>query len=162
MNWFIFFFSLLLVSNLDVAEVRALYRKAVESEAEATSLYAKLQGVNENDDKVLVGYKGALTAITAKYEKEVKTKKERFKTGVSLIEYAVSQEPENVELRFIRLSIQQNSPKFLKYKKNISEDKALIFDNLENLENAKLKAHIEDYILYSKNFSEQEKNVISQ
>lgn len=162
MNWFIFFFSLLLVSNLDVAEVRALYRKAVESEAEATALYAKLQDVNDNDDKVLVGYKGALTAITAKYEKEVKTKKERFKTGVSLIEYAVSQEPENVELRFIRLSIQQNSPKFLKYKKNISEDKALIFDNLENLENAKLKAHIEDYILYSKNFSEQEKNVISQ
>jgi hypothetical protein len=162
MKWFIFIFSLLLVTNLDVAEVRDLYRKAVESEAEATALYAKLQDVNENDDKVLVGYKGALTAITAKYEKEVKTKKERFKTGVSLIEYAVSQEPDNVELRFIRLSIQQNSPKFLKYKKNISEDKALIFDNLENLENAKLKAHIEDYILYSKNFSEQEKNVISQ
>ena len=152
----------MLVSNLEVAEVRALYKKAVESEAEATALYSMLQDVNENDDKVLVGYKGALTAITAKYEKEVKTKKERFKAGVSLIEFAVSQEPENVELRFIRLSIQQNSPKFLKYKKNISEDKALIFDNLESLENAKLKAHIEDYILYSKNFSEQEKNVISQ
>ena len=162
MRWFIFFFTLMLVSNLEVAEVRDLYRKAVESEAEATALYAMLQDVNENDDKVLVGYKGALTAITAKYEKEVKTKKERFKTGVSLIEFAVSQEPENVELRFIRLSIQQNSPKFLKYKKNISEDKALIFDNLKSLENTKLKAHIEDYILYSKNFSEQEKNVISQ
>lgn len=162
MRLLILFFSLILVSNLEVSEVRTWYTKAVQSESEATALYNELQVVDENDDKVLVGYKGALTAITAKYEKAVKTKKERFKEGVSLIEYAVGQEPENIEIRFIRLSIQQNSPKFLKYKMNITEDKAFIFDNLEGLSNSKLKAHITDYILYSENFTEQEKNVISQ
>ena len=156
------FCVLALISNLEVSEVRTWYKKAVQSESEAFALYDKLEEVSVNDEKVLVGYKGALRAITAKYAKEVKTKKEQFKEGVSLIEYALSEEPENIELRFIRLTIQQNSPKFLKYKKSIDDDKSFIFSNLKGISNAHLKKSIEEYILYSKNFSEEEKAVISQ
>ena len=154
-------YPLVLILNIEISEIRNWYKKAVQSEAEAFALYEELQPVTEKDAKVLVGYKGALMAITARYAKEVKSKKEQFKEGVTLIEYALEAEPDNVELRFIRLTIQQNSPKFLKYKKNIDEDKSFIFDQFKDIGIKDLKACIEDYILNSDNFSEQEKSLVS-
>lgn len=150
-----------LAFNPDVSEVRNLYKQAVLSESAARSLFDNLTAVSKDDDKVLVSYKGALTAITAKYEKEIKRKKELFKNGVSLIEYAIEEDPDNIEIRFVRLSVQQNIPKFLKYKMNIEEDKTFILERLNGLDNKDLKAYIQEYILYSKNFTDEEKNVIS-
>jgi len=158
---FIYLF-LFLDFNPDVSEVRNLYKQAVVSESAALSLFSNLTGITKDDDKVLVSYKGALTAITAKYEKEIKPKKELFKNGVYLIEYAIEEDPDNIEIRFVRLSVQQNIPKFLKYKMNIEEDKTFLLERINDLNNKELKSYIEDYILYSKNFTEQEKNVISQ
>ena len=52
-----------------------------------------------------------------------------FKKGKGNIEQAIKIEPDNVELRFIRLSIQKNIPSFLGYKSNIDEDIEFIKKN---------------------------------
>ena len=154
--YFIFF------ANIDIAEVRHLYKQADVSQQNASELQYKLVDITKSDDKVLVAYKGAVTSMIAKYQKGAKLKKEFFKNGVSLLEFAISSEPDNIEIRFVRLSVQQNSPKFLKYNKEIEEDKKFILNYFDQIGSSKLQTYIKDYILHSNNFTEEEKNVISQ
>ena len=153
---------MILTADVNIAEVRQLYKQADLSEQNAVVLLEKLESISKTDDKVLVAYKGAVTSMSAKYEKGAKLKKGVFKNGVSLVEYAVSSDSENIEIRFVRLSVQQNSPKFLNYNKEIEEDKKYILNNINQISSIELKSYIKDYILHSNNFTEEEKNVISQ
>ncbi|HAV54046.1 MAG TPA: hypothetical protein DCX41_03820, partial [Aequorivita sp.] len=79
------------------------------------------------------------------------------KEGVALIESAVSADASNVEIRYIRLSVQENSPKFLGYHKNIEEDKEFILKNYGSISSAELKETIKDFVMKSENFEQQEK-----
>jgi len=152
----------IVTADVDIAEIRQLYKQADLSEQNASILLDKLESITMSDDKVLLAYKGAVTSMTAKYEKGAKLKKDIFKNGVSLVEFAVASESENIEIRFVRLSLQQNSPKFLKYNKEIEEDKKFIINYFDQIVSVELKSYIGDYILHSNNFTEEEKNVISQ
>ena len=154
--YFVFF------ANVDIAEIRYLYKQADDSQQYASELEGKLVNITKSDDKVLVAYKGAVTSMIAKYQKGVKLKKEFFENGVSLVEFAIGSEPENIEIRFVRLSVQQNSPKFLNYNNEIEEDKKFILNYFDQIGSSPLKSYIRDYILHSNNFTEEEKNVISQ
>ena len=95
--------------------------------AKATEFYELLVTVTKEDQVNLVAYKGASIALHAKQSKKVKDKKELFLEGVSYIEFAIKKEPDAIEPRFVRLTIQENTPKLLKYKRNIEEDKTVIF-----------------------------------
>jgi len=157
----IFLISILLLTvDVDLAEVRNDYKQAVKSETKAFELNSKLESISKNDKNVLVAYKGAVISITAKYKNSNKLKSTTFKKGVSLIEYAVENEVSNIEIRFVRLSIQQNSPKFLKYNKDIAADKEFILNNFKNIRSNEFKNYLKGYILDSENFTKDEKNVI--
>ena len=156
----ILFISLLFLVKIDMNSIRKEYPNATQSKVKTLALYNKLKTVTKKDNKTLVAYKGALTALVSKQQKGVKQKKEFFKKGVSLIEYAVKSAPNNIEIRLIRLSVQQNSPKFLKYNKSIEQDKTFIFNNLKNVKSTSLKKYIKDYILQSTHFTEGEKQGI--
>ena len=151
-----------LYANIEIAEVRQLYKQADFSEQNAVKLLGKLESITMADNKVLVAYKGAVTSMTAKYKKGAKLKKDIFKNGVALVEFAVASDSENIEIRFVRLSVQQNSPKFLKYNKEIEEDKNFILNSFNQIASTELKSYIRDYIFNSNYFTEEEKNVISQ
>jgi transposase-like protein len=152
----------LLITNVDLEEVRQLYKVADLSQENATFLHDKLENITKSDEKVLVAYKGAVTSMTAKYEKNVKLKKEVFEVGVNLLEFAITSDPDNIEIRFVRMSVQQNSPKILNYHKEVDEDKKYILNNFNQITEPELSSYIKDYILSSNNFTEEEKNVISQ
>ncbi len=158
-----FFITITILSfKLDITSVRKLYKATVLSKIQTEVLYKKLQPVVKKDNKVLVAYKGAVTALIAKKQKGVKAKKVFFKRGVALIEYAVKEKPNNIEIRFVRLTVQQNAPKFLKYNKQISEDKNFIIKQYKFIKSTSLKKYILDYILQSKHFSEEEKSLFSR
>jgi hypothetical protein len=57
------------------------------------------------------------------------------------------------------LSIQEKSPKILKYNGNIKEDKNYLLDHYEEQSSA-LKTYIKNFILQSKSFSPAEKQTI--
>ncbi|MCK5638061.1 MAG: hypothetical protein KAH67_05075, partial [Flavobacteriaceae bacterium] len=92
---------LFLTVEVDITEVRNDYRKAVNSKTKAFELNSKLDDITKNDEKVLVAYKGAVTSITAKYQSSNKLKSTTFKNGISLIEYAVENDQNNIEIRFV-------------------------------------------------------------
>jgi len=151
-----------LMLSVDISLVRKQYKATVLSQVKTEILYTKLQKITKKDNKVLVAYKGAVTALFAKKQKGAKTKKEFFEKGVDLIEYAVKSNPNNIEIRFVRLTVQQNSPKFLKYNKQISADKNFLKTHFKAVKSKVLKKYILEYILQSKHFTKEEKNVFSQ
>jgi len=89
-------------------------------------------------------YKGTLVAKKAGFEKKAAAKIKLFKAGVVLLEAEISKSPKNVEYRFLRLTIQENAPKILKYNKNIKEDIAIITKGYSTLKTG-LKKIIIDY-----------------
>ena len=152
--FFILFFSI-----PSLTEIRKLYASANTSESNAKEFAQKLNEVNKGDNKTIVAYKGASIAILSKLEKKASDKSKKFKEGAALIEFAVTNEPNSIEIRMIRLSIQENVPKIVNYRANKKEDKKFLLDHYKEQTGA-LKTYIGDFILQSKSFSEAEKQSI--
>lgn len=161
MKWVLVHIIILLFSTpTDLEPLRKAYKEAGLDETKISYFMDLVKDVTKDSKPVLIGYKGAALAIEAKTQKGIQNKVEAFKDGIDYIEYAIAQEPNNVELRFIRLGIQENTPKVLKYKENIDEDKTFILGNFNDISSKNLKEHIANYIKQSKVFTEFEKESI--
>ena len=155
---FAFFIIAGFFNNPSIAEIRKWYPNASKSENNAKEFALKLADVSDND-KTIAAYKGASITMIAKFKKKVSDKINTFKEGTKLIEIAVSNEPNNIEIRLIRLSVQENVPAIVKYKKNISEDKIFILKHFKE-QSPILKEYIKSFILQSKSFSAEEQKTI--
>lgn len=155
--------SLLLWINFggtpDLVTVRKMYTGVTKSESNAKEFSEKLATVSDNDAKILVAYKAASILLDSKFEKKLRDKMDRFKQGATLLESTIKSEPNNIEIRMIRLSIQENVPGITGYKKNIKEDKKYITAHYAE-QNSALKDYLKDFILQSKSFSEKEKQFV--
>ena len=132
------------VLSLDVSTVRNAYKEAAQDSSKIEAFSKLLTNVSKNDDVALVAYKGAAIALLARNEKRIKDKKDLFVEGISYVEYAIEKAPNNIEVRFIRLGIQENTPKILKYKGDIEEDKQFILKQFKNINYYNLRNHIKD------------------
>ncbi len=139
--------------------LRLEYPTATMDMHTAEALSKTLAQISKNDDATFAAYKGALLTIKAKFTKLIKDKKSYFKEGVALLEHAISIEPENIEIRCIRMGVQENSPKTLKYKGNIDKDKQFLLDHYAAVKNLEIKELIEAYVRQSKHFSDAEKQL---
>lgn len=81
-------------------------------------------------DPIVTGYKGAATAMSAQFKNWPHEKLSAFNEGKSLLETSIEKNPWNAELRFIRLTLQCQSPSFLGYTDNITQDCQLIIDHI--------------------------------
>ncbi|MEO8533863.1 MAG: hypothetical protein ABI441_08935 [Flavobacterium sp.] len=143
----------------DLASIRKMYTEVPKSEANAKDFVEKLSGISNNDDKILVAYKAASILLDSKFEKKLGVKIDRFKEGAKLLESTVASEPNNIEIRMIRLSIQEDVPGITGYKKNIKEDRKYITEHYSD-QNAALKGYLKDFVLQSKSFSKKEKQFV--
>lgn len=158
--WIIFFllFSTFCISQ-ELKELRVDYPKANSDEAITNMLHEKLASFSKEDNITVVAYRGAVTTLKAKFAKGFKNKKTFFKEGAELLEFAVSSEPKNIEIRCLRLGVQENSPKIVGYKSNIEEDKQFILDHYNLNSNTEVKNFIKGYILLSDLFTDAEKQL---
>lgn len=157
----LFISSLILQSgSLDLETVRNGYLKAVSSSDSIEDFNQLLSGITEKNNTVFVAYKGAGLTLQAKKVKKIKDKKAYFIEGVSFINLALSKSPNNIEIRCIRLGVQENSPKILKYKKNIEEDKLFLLDQYSQINSSSLKKYIQGFVLQSGVFSAEEKKLV--
>ncbi|SFC57516.1 hypothetical protein [Flavobacterium phragmitis] len=143
----------------DLASIRKLYPEVTKSETNAKDFVEKMAGISNNDDKILVAYKAASILLDSKFEKKLGDKIDRFKEGAKLLESVIAGEPNNIEIRMIRLSIQENVPGITGYKKNIKEDKKFITSHYA-AQNGALKDYLKDFVLQSKSFSDKEKQFV--
>lgn len=143
----------------DLASIRKMYSDVAKSEANAKEFTTKLAGISNNDDKILVAYKAASILVDSKFEKKLGEKIERFKEGAKLLEATIKSDPSNIEMRMIRLSVQEDVPGITGYKKNIKEDKKFI-TTYYAAQGAALKEYLKDFVLQSKSFSEKERQFV--
>jgi hypothetical protein len=149
------------ISNIpQIDDIRKLYSSAVITESKAKEFASKLADVTKEDNKTLVAYKGASIVTLSRYRKEISDKSKNFKEGAKMVEFAVKSEPNNIEIRLIRLSIQEKAPKFLNYSANKKEDKSFLLDHYQE-QSGNLKEYIKNFILQSKSFSSTEKQAIN-
>ncbi|KIQ21380.1 hypothetical protein RT99_11265 [Flavobacterium sp. MEB061] len=145
--------------NPDLASIRKMYPDVAKSEANAKEFTEKLAGIANSDEKILVAYKAASILVDSKFESLIGSKISRFKEGAKLLEATLKSDPNNIEIRMIRLSIQEDVPGITGYKKNIKEDKKFITAHYAEQTGA-LKEYLKDFVLQSKSFSEKEKQFV--
>ncbi|MBF4515256.1 hypothetical protein IRZ71_02835 [Flavobacterium sp. ANB] len=143
----------------DLATIRKMYTDVAKSETNAKEFTEKLSGVSNNDEKILVAYKAASILLDSKFESILGSKISRFKEGAKLLEATLKSEPNNIEIRMIRLSIQEDVPGITGYKKNIKEDKKFITTHYAEQTGA-LKEYLKDFVLQSKSFPDKEKQFV--
>lgn len=121
-----FLFSFVNVNITDKARIN--YNKAVTDKSVCNEIIKELQGSN-NVSALKIAYLGGYRTIWANHILSPIEKLKTFKEGRKLIEEAVQKESNNIEIRFIRLSVQKNAPAFLGYKSNIKEDEEFLRKN---------------------------------
>jgi len=106
-------------------------------------------------------FKGYLGGVYISWSKHAPfyDKMSSFNKGSKLLDNAIIKDPENVELLFLRLTIQHNAPSMLGYTKNISEDKRTVLKNYRQAPPV-IVNRIKDYVVTSDKFSPEEKKLI--
>lgn len=129
---------------------KAEFFKAMESSDAKliVSIEQKVASSSESDEKR--AYYGAILMKSADFQKTPGEKLKKFKQGKELLESVIASNPNQVEYRFLRLMVQENAPKIVKYDQNIEEDCKLIKSNLSKV-SSELKNAISNYTKTSKN-----------
>ena len=152
--------------KVSIASIREAYFKLDETGEGAMAIYKSLEKMNLSENTVLLAYRGASKAAAAGAVDGVWNKLSYFSDGKSELEKAVSKNPSDVEIRFLRLATQVNAPGFLGYNDEIDTDKAMILKTLSSLpgnhSNAYLYQRICRFILLETELSPSEKSTVNQ
>lgn len=146
---FILFFQ-----NTDLETIRENYPTANLSQQNAEK-FAKIVEKTPSSDAVIKGYKAASEIVSAKFMKGSE-RRNTVTSGIKSLENIITSNPNQIELRLIRLSIQENLPKIVNYSRKIQEDKSFILKNYEQQNNA-TKNYIKEFLKNSKSMSAAEK-----
>jgi hypothetical protein len=127
-------------------EVRCLFQKAATGENACRTLVRMLAPYNETNNPLLGGYKACGTMMMAKYVLNPFTKLSYFLKGRSILEKCIAADAENIELRFLRYTIQKKAPFFLNYRSSVNEDKRIITGTVAGIKDTGLKKMIIDFL----------------
>ena len=120
----------LIAQSYKVKELRDEYYQAAKKSDLAKDFYMKLVSFNESEDTLVLGYKGMASFMLAHHAKTPPAKLKYFIEGKNQLEKAIHLDLENLELRYLRFTVQTSAPEFLGYRKNIHADKKFILDSI--------------------------------
>ncbi len=142
------FYSSLVFSNVPVIkDVRIMLHHATSNEKACNKLISLLVPFNETNNPLLFGYRGGATMLMAKHAFNPFSKLSYFKKGKLMLESAIKADLNNVELRFLRYTIQTNVPGFLNYNSDINLDRTFISQSLPKLKDQELQKIISEFLL---------------
>ncbi|RZL50642.1 MAG: hypothetical protein EOP00_03395 [Pedobacter sp.] len=143
------------IAESELIKIRNLYEQAAVDEAAHLKLN-KLLEVKKDESPLFLGYKGAGIMIGANYAFNPISKLNKFNKGKKLIEQAIARQPKNLELRYLRFTIQTNLPKFLGYSAAIKADKEFVINQLTITQDVDLRDRIVAYLIFSKSCNADE------
>jgi hypothetical protein len=127
---------------------KAAFYKAMASE-DIEEINQELATFTDGGGDTKTGYEGALLMKKASLAGKPKDKLSFFKAGRIKLETALLAEPDNTDLHFLRLVIQEKAPKIVHYRADIEKDKSVVIKNFKNLSPVVQRA-ITDYSKTSK------------
>ena len=135
-----------IASNLELTEVRSLYYASAEDFTSAKKFVERVQDITAQSQAVLQGYKGMGFMLLSKHKSNPFEKLNYFKQGTAWLESAIKQDSSNIELIFLRYTIQTNAPFFLGYSSNIHADLGLLRRSVRYMKDEDLQQRISEYI----------------
>ncbi len=130
---------------LDLETVRINYEKGVDDEKVCSRMIALLEK-EKNHSSTYLAYLGGYQSMHAVHAFNPIRKLNTFNQGKKNIEQAILKSPDDVEIRFIRLSVQKKAPSFLGYNTKIKEDTDFILKHKEKIHSEVLKKQIENLL----------------
>ncbi len=130
----------------EIEDVRVLFHKAESSQKVCVELIELLEPYNDKNNALFLGYRGSANMMMAKHLINPFSKLSYFKKGKLMLEKAIQFDQKNVELRFLRYTIQTNVPSFLNYSDNKENDRVFLLQSLNRMNDQKLKIIISNYL----------------
>ncbi len=100
----------------------------------------------ERNDLAIETYRSTIWFLWADHYFNPFKKWSCFLKGKKSMELLVKTNPKNIELRFLRLTIQENIPEFLGYCDNKIEDRQFIKEHLNEIADKDLQVRIVNYL----------------
>ncbi len=150
---FSFLTAFILFFQSGLESLRNSYAKANTSNANTEAFIQTAEKIS-GSDPVIQGYKAAAQIMEAKIAKN--NRKAMVKSGATALETLIKNNPNNAELRVIRMSVQENIPKIVGYRGGLKDDKAFILNNYIK-QTAGLKSYIKRFAAQSKTMTQAEK-----
>ncbi|WP_027387016.1 hypothetical protein [Chryseobacterium gregarium] len=150
---FSLFTAFFLFFQSGIESLRNSYAKANSSNANTEAFIAMAEKAS-GSDPVIQGYKAAAQIMEAKITKT--NRKAMVKSGATNLETLIKSNPNNAELRVIRMSVQENIPKIVGYRGSLKEDKTYLLANYGK-QNTTLKNYIKRFAAQSKTIMPEER-----
>lgn len=141
-------------------EMREMYWASVEDQAKTEEMLEKLSKAPQND-ALVVAYKGAAESLMAKHVFFPVKKLDWLKKCDETMKKAVSMDPTNIEIRFLRFAYQHYIPAFLGYSAEVESDRLVLVKELKAQEgqwfdDRELFDNVIDFLLETERCTEEE------
>lgn len=147
--------------NKTLSSLRKLYSEAAVKK-ESFDEFKTLLNKSTDNTAVLNGYRGCSLMIEANYVVNPITKLNYFNKGKEILEKAIQEEKENVELRYLRFTIQSKAPAILGYSGHLKADKEFLLKKVKTLSDATLKNSVISFLKNSDELTETEKKKLNE
>ena len=132
-----------------ISNCRNYYYGVCLSEVSIKDFDSYLQLHKGSENESIKGYQSVIWFLWADYYINPIKKWKCFTIGIEKLDQLIESHKDNAELRFLRLTIQENTPKFLGYNENIKEDKQFIYNQLSEIVDKDLYQRIVSYLCYN-------------
>ncbi|MDC3030020.1 hypothetical protein OA183_01370 [Flavobacteriales bacterium] len=116
--------------DVSLAELRDLYVEASFEVDKANKLYELTKNSSIESDYKKFTYYAIAILLNSKFSMNPIDKIKLFGEGKERLEKVISQYPKDIELRFLRFCVQDDTPTILDYKLNMEEDSQFIKNNI--------------------------------
>lgn len=164
----IFLLSIFLYSSVAAeskAEFKILrdqYVKALKNHNLAKEVHEEFRKLNDPSAKILA-YRGALEAILTRTTWNFFKKLDYLRDSEKTFDMAVAKAPQSVEVRFMRMAVQYEIPRYLGFSSDLDTDKNFILDNIHKFNPAGLDDYtLNQIILFAKRCNKFSDNQVDE
>ncbi|CAN5914056.1 hypothetical protein BH24BAC1_BH24BAC1_31160 [soil metagenome] len=148
-----------------LSKMREMYPKASAKEEVGRKFYdqmASYRGTNA----VVLGYQAVSEAVMAKFVWSPYQKLRHLRNAQKIFQQALSTDPRNPEVRFLRYTVEYSVPRYLKMSEHLAEDREMVVDHLLRYPNSKVDPEgfrlMSAFMMKENHLSASEKAVITR
>jgi hypothetical protein len=153
------------ISGNDIKTIRNEFNMAINDEQKANQLFQQLSKLNPVAGSIEYAYLGATEALLAKHTFNPFSKLNYVNKATEKLNKAIAINGNNIEMRYMRFSVESGMPSYLGYSKHVSEDRKIIIEGLSAIkagnENAAMYKYFAESILNSSFCNNAEKKLLS-
>ncbi len=158
--------TLLSASNMnDIKQLRQEFNLAIEDSKKASNLYEELLQLKPASNTLQYAYLGATEALLAKHSFNPFSKLSYVNNALAKLNKAVALSDNNIEIRYMRFSVEANMPAYLGYSKHVVDDKNMLIQGLKSAliskDNSEMYTVFANGIMTSNHCSKDEKILLA-